>query len=44
MLEAAVRGDTAATLAAAALLGGIAVAAGTVACLRLRRGPAELRS
>jgi len=44
MLKAAVRGDTAATLGPAALLGGIAGAAATTACLRLRRGPAQLRS
>lgn len=44
MLKAAVRGDTGGTLAPAAILAGIAVAAGTTACLRLRRGPAELRT
>jgi ABC-2 type transport system permease protein len=44
MLKAAVRGDAAATLGPAALLSAIAVAAGTLACLRLRRGLAQLRS
>jgi ABC-2 type transport system permease protein len=44
MLKAAVRGDTAGTLRPAAVLGAIAVAAGTTACLRLRRGLAPLRS
>jgi ABC-2 type transport system permease protein len=44
MLKAAVRGDAAGTLRPAAVLGGIAVAAGTIACLRLRRGLAQLRS
>jgi ABC-2 type transport system permease protein len=44
MLKAAVRGDAAGTLAPAAILGGIAVVAGTTACLRLRRGLAQLRS
>ncbi|MGH3257276.1 MAG: ABC transporter permease [Streptosporangiaceae bacterium] len=44
MLKAAVRGDAAGTLGPAALLGAIAVAAGTTACLRLRRGLAQLRS
>jgi hypothetical protein len=44
MLKAALRGDTAATFGPAALLGGIAVVAGTTACLRLRRGLAQLRS
>jgi len=44
MLKSAVRGDTAGTLGPAALLGAIAVAAGNTACLRLRRGPAQLRS
>jgi hypothetical protein len=44
MLKAAIRGDTAATLAPAANLAGIAVVAGTLACLRLRRGLAPLRS
>jgi ABC-2 type transport system permease protein len=44
MLKAAVRGDTAGTLGPAAVLGGIAVVAGATACLRLRRGLAQLRS
>ena len=44
MLKAAVRGDAAGTLGPAAILGGIAIAAGTIACLRLRRGLAQLRS
>lgn len=44
MLKAAVRGDAAGTLGPAAVLGAIAVAAGTTACLRLRRGLAQLRS
>jgi ABC-2 type transport system permease protein len=44
MLKAAVRSDTAGTLGPAAVLGAIAVAAGTAACLRLRRGLAQLRS
>ncbi len=44
MLKAAVRGDAAGTLGPAAVLGAIAAAAGTTACLRLRRGLAELRS
>jgi ABC-2 type transport system permease protein len=44
MLKAAVRGDTAGTLRPAAVLGAIAVTAGTTACLRLRRGLAPLRS
>jgi ABC-2 type transport system permease protein len=44
MLKAAVRGDTAGTLGPAAILSGIAVAAGATACLRLRRGVAQLRS
>jgi ABC-2 type transport system permease protein len=44
MLKAAVRGDAAGTLGPAAVLGAIAVAAGTLACLRLRRGLAQLRS
>ncbi len=44
MLKAAVRGDAAGTLGPAAVLGVIAVAAGTTACLRLRRGLAQLRS
>jgi ABC-2 type transport system permease protein len=43
MLKAAVGGDTAGTLGPAAILGAIAVAAGTTACLRLRRGLAQLR-
>jgi len=44
MLKAAIRGDAAATLGPAAILGGIAVVAGTTACLRLRRGLAQLKS
>jgi ABC-2 type transport system permease protein len=44
MLKAAVRGDTAGTLGPAAVLGGIAVVAGTTACLQLRWGLAQLRS
>jgi ABC-2 type transport system permease protein len=44
MLKAAVHGDAAGTLGPAAVLGGITVAAGTTACLRLRRGLAQLRS
>jgi ABC-2 type transport system permease protein len=44
MLKAAIRGDAAATLGPAAALGAIAVGAGTTACLRLRRGLAQLRS
>jgi ABC-2 type transport system permease protein len=44
MLKAAIRGDPAATLPPAAILGAIAVAAGTTTCLRLRRGLAQLRS
>jgi ABC-2 type transport system permease protein len=44
MLKAAVRGDAAGTLGPAAFLAGIAVAAATIACLRLRRGLAQLRS
>jgi ABC-2 type transport system permease protein len=44
MLKAAVRGDAAATLVPAAVLGAIAAAAGTLACLRLRRGLARLKS
>ncbi len=44
MFKAAVRGDAAGTLGPAAVLGAIAVAAGTIACLRLRRGLAPLRS
>jgi ABC-2 type transport system permease protein len=44
MLKAAIRGDTAGTLRPAAVLGAIAVTAGTTACLRLRRGLAPLRS
>jgi ABC-2 type transport system permease protein len=44
MLKAAARGDTAATLGPAAILGAIAAAAGTTACLRLRRGLAHLTS
>lgn len=44
MLNAAIRGDAAASLAPAAILGAIAAAAGTIACLRLRRGLAQLTS
>jgi ABC-2 type transport system permease protein len=44
MLKAAVRGDAAGTLRPAAVLGAITVAAGATACLRLRRGPAQLSS
>jgi ABC-2 type transport system permease protein len=44
MLKAAVRGDAAGTLGPAVLLSAIAVAAGTLACLRLRRGLAQLKS
>lgn len=44
MLKAAVRGDAAGTLGPAAVLGTIAVTAGIAACLRLRRGLAQLRS
>jgi ABC-2 type transport system permease protein len=44
MLKAAVRGDTAGTLGPAVVLGAIAVVAGTTACVRLRRGLAQLRS
>jgi ABC-2 type transport system permease protein len=44
MLKAAVRGDAAGTLGPAAILAAIAVAAGTTACLRLRRGLAQLKS
>lgn len=44
MLKAAVRGDTAGTLGPAAALGAIAAAAGTTACLRMRRDLAQLRS
>jgi ABC-2 type transport system permease protein len=44
MLKAAIRGDAAGTLAPAAILGGIAVVAGTLACTRLRRGLAPLKS
>jgi ABC-2 type transport system permease protein len=44
MLKAAVRGDAAGTLRPAAVLGAIAIVAGTTACLRLRRGLAQLRS
>jgi ABC-2 type transport system permease protein len=44
LLKAAVRGDTTGTLVPAAVLGGIAVVAGTLACLRLRRALAPLRS
>jgi ABC-2 type transport system permease protein len=44
MLKAAIRGDAAGTLAPAAILGGIAVVAGTLACMRLRRGLAPLKS
>jgi ABC-2 type transport system permease protein len=44
MLKAAIRGDTAATLGPATILGAIAIAAGTTTCLRLRRGLAQLTS
>ena len=44
MLKAAVRGDAAGTLGPAAILAAIAMVAGTTACLRLRRGLAQLRS
>jgi ABC-2 type transport system permease protein len=44
MLNAAVRGDTAGTLRPAAILGAIAMVTGTLTCLRLRRGLAQLRS
>jgi ABC-2 type transport system permease protein len=44
MFKAAIRGDAAGTLRPAAVLGGIAVAAGATACLRLRRSLAPLRS
>lgn len=44
MLKAAVRGDTAGTLRPAAVLGAIAMVAGTTACLRLRQRLAQLRS
>lgn len=44
MLKAAVRGDTAGTLGPATILAGITVVTGTLACLRLRRGLAQLRS
>jgi len=44
MLKAAIRGDATGTLAPAAILGAIAVAAGATACLRLRQGLARLRS
>jgi len=44
MLKAAIRGDAAGTLAPAAILGGIALVAGAIACMRLRRGLALLRS
>jgi len=44
MLKAAARGDTAGTLAPAVVLGAIAVVAGATACLRLRRGLAQLRT
>lgn len=44
MFKAALRGDTAATLGPAAILGAIAAAAGLAACLRLRRGLAQLKS
>jgi ABC-2 type transport system permease protein len=44
MLRAAVRGDAAGTLGPAAILGAVAAAAGTTACLRLRRGLAKLTS
>jgi ABC-2 type transport system permease protein len=44
MLKAAMRGDAAGTFGPAAVLAGIAVVAGTTACLRLRRGLAQLKS
>jgi len=44
MFKAAISGNAAGTLGPAAILGGIAVAAGTTACLRLRRGLAQLKS
>jgi ABC-2 type transport system permease protein len=44
MLKAAVRGNAAATLVPAAVLGAIAAAAGATAGLRLRRGLAWLKS
>jgi ABC-2 type transport system permease protein len=44
MLKAAVGGDAAGTLGPAAVLGAIAMVAGALACLRLRRGLAQLRS
>jgi ABC-2 type transport system permease protein len=44
MLKAAIRGDAAGTLRPAAILVAIAIAAGTIASLRLRRGVAQLRS
>lgn len=44
MLKAAVRGDVAGMLIPAAILGAIAVVTGTIACVRLRRGLAQLKS
>jgi ABC-2 type transport system permease protein len=44
MLKAAVRGDVAGMLVPGTILGAIAVVAGTVACVRLRRGLAQLKS
>ena len=44
MLKAAVRGDVIGTLGPACVLAGIAVVASTLACLRLRRGLAQLKS
>ena len=41
---AALRDDAAGTLGPAAVLGAIAMVAGTTACLRLRQGLAQLRS
>jgi ABC-2 type transport system permease protein len=44
MFKAAIRGDAAGTLDPATVLGGIALVTGTLACLRLHRGLAQLRS
>jgi len=44
MLKAAIPGDAAGTLGPAAILSAITVVAGTIACLRLHRGLAQLRS
>ncbi|MGH3303775.1 MAG: ABC transporter permease [Streptosporangiaceae bacterium] len=44
MLKAALRGNTAATLRPAAILGAITIVAGTLACQRLRSGLAQLKS